>query len=384
VNSKAEMTPLLDCLAWAKARTAASKQAAATVEYRLLCSGELYLPNLIGNWRKSDGARLLLANPVQLMVASQPYDGYPQELVLQFQKRSLEVSDAEIADDLSALLTLLCRRLVTVLGKVRTVFTDPDLPPWMRDWPAPVFEASPVYWKPRPATIISGIHGSEVQFHDPAPRGFDAAWIRRFLDRLPELDSAENIVRVARLYVAAMGQVETQPEAAYQLLISATDSMAGIALKSWKPEEAELLANESDLLKALKEARVADDVANSLALVAGKKRPWNKRRFVKFLMENADWSSFGQPDDLFIVPDFLQPTIEDREKVLKRVYDHRSGASHSGQEFPASASVGSSPMIPRAAVYESLTGEKAFPPIGWFERVVRSAMLNHLKKVLDS
>src|SRR5947209_20362151 len=112
------MTPLLHCLRLAKNRADAPEQTTATVEYRLLCSGELYLPNLIGDWRKSDGARLLLRNPVQLMVASQPYDHYPQELVLQFQKPSLGVSDAEVANDLAALLTLLCRRLVTVLSKV--------------------------------------------------------------------------------------------------------------------------------------------------------------------------------------------------------------------------------------------------------------------------
>jgi hypothetical protein len=52
------------------------------VEYRLVCSGTLFPDNFMGDWSRSDVARILLCHPVELLVASRPYDNYPQELVV--------------------------------------------------------------------------------------------------------------------------------------------------------------------------------------------------------------------------------------------------------------------------------------------------------------
>jgi hypothetical protein len=52
-------------------------------EYRLLCSGNMYHRDIIGDWSKSEGrARILLAPPLLLYAASRPFDEYPLELVL--------------------------------------------------------------------------------------------------------------------------------------------------------------------------------------------------------------------------------------------------------------------------------------------------------------
>ena len=48
------------------------------VEYRLICSGMVRPAHFLGDWSHSDGARILLMLPVELMVASRPYDDYPQ------------------------------------------------------------------------------------------------------------------------------------------------------------------------------------------------------------------------------------------------------------------------------------------------------------------
>jgi hypothetical protein len=52
-------------------------------EYRLLCSGTLHR-DLVGNWTKSDAARVLSTDHFGLIVAEIPIDRYPQELALRF------------------------------------------------------------------------------------------------------------------------------------------------------------------------------------------------------------------------------------------------------------------------------------------------------------
>jgi hypothetical protein len=99
------------------------------VEYRLICSGAFYPNHILSEWSKSDSARILLHSPFELLVASRPYDDYPQELALRFFVGEINETegsfstfgfpDKEIAADLAALLTLLCRRLVTVSVKLR-------------------------------------------------------------------------------------------------------------------------------------------------------------------------------------------------------------------------------------------------------------------------
>src|SRR5712691_8607046 len=51
-------------------------------EYRLLSSGTLHHACL-GDWSKSEGARILLAEPLLLFAVSRPFDDYPLELALQ-------------------------------------------------------------------------------------------------------------------------------------------------------------------------------------------------------------------------------------------------------------------------------------------------------------
>ena len=117
------------------------------VEYRLLCSGMFYPNHFLGDWSKSDGARILLQLPIQLLVASRPYEEYPQELVLRFVSSMVHETegnvhhsfhaDPEIASDVAALLTLLCRRLVTVSGKVREQYKTVHVPAILADFPIP-------------------------------------------------------------------------------------------------------------------------------------------------------------------------------------------------------------------------------------------------------
>jgi hypothetical protein len=100
------------------------------VEYRLACSGALYNRNIkTGDWRKSDATRALLRTPFELFVASHPFDDYPQELCARLVvNRAIEsdqsftrgfLPDEDVIEDLGSLLTLLSRRLITPVGKIR-------------------------------------------------------------------------------------------------------------------------------------------------------------------------------------------------------------------------------------------------------------------------
>jgi hypothetical protein len=53
-----------------------------TSEHRLLCSGTVYR-DVVGDPYKSEGARILLDDPLLLFAVSRPLDEYPLELALE-------------------------------------------------------------------------------------------------------------------------------------------------------------------------------------------------------------------------------------------------------------------------------------------------------------
>jgi hypothetical protein len=55
---------------------------ALCADFRLLCSGTLYR-DLLGDWTKSEAARILLDRSLLLFATSRPFDDYSLELVLQ-------------------------------------------------------------------------------------------------------------------------------------------------------------------------------------------------------------------------------------------------------------------------------------------------------------
>jgi hypothetical protein len=108
------------------------------------------------HWRKSDLSRILLERPFPIFVASQPFDSYPQELCVRVTLNFVTetggspamrgsitfLPDSDVIDDLCAVLTLLSRRLVSVVAKTREKHDDVHAARWWR--PAPVGLAVPV------------------------------------------------------------------------------------------------------------------------------------------------------------------------------------------------------------------------------------------------
>lgn len=365
------------------------------VEYHLICSGTLFPDNFQGDWTKSDAARILLQAPVKLLVASRPYDDYPQELVMRFTVALVTETegacsytqhpDQEIASDIAALLTLLCHRLITVSAKVTTQYLDSNMPPIIADYPCPaVTTAKMSYWKPRPPSFIHDADDVKVESYHPAPQSFNSNKIRDILLGFPQLEVAPAVIRAVRLCALAMELIESQAEICYQLLISAVETIAGVSLANWEPEKEEKIASKNALISyAINNEKISKDKAERLVIEACKGNPWSGKKFKKFLLENMNHDEITNQDNLFIVPEFFCPKKNEIEEALEKVYQTRSGATHSGHSFPVSATIGPSVAMPLKALFNTtFNKQRPFPPIGWFERVVNSAICGFLKSHL--
>lgn len=204
-------------------------------EYRLLCSGTLYR-DLLGDWTKSEAARILLDRPLLLFAMSRPFDEYPLELVLQLTVPLIEEKeqsgigtsiffyhpDEEVALDLAALLSLLCRRLITVAGQSNQRHLDHRHVLFDRQ-PVPMPLATSmrkVFWRPHPFMIMTSLEGQRIQDYNPRPKPVDSRRLTELLLELPRLHHAVSIVASCRLYALALELIHERPDIAYQLLIS--------------------------------------------------------------------------------------------------------------------------------------------------------------------
>lgn len=228
---------------------------ALAVEYRLLCSGELYNGKVeTFDWRKGMATRLLLTSPFELTVVSQPFNNYPQELALRFKVQQVTetkgnscftfVPDDEIARDLAAILSLLCRRLITVAAKVRESHPhDRDnYPAVFRDWPAGFTDSLKLTsWQRQPSSVVYGPKGIEkIIDYNPQPAPVDPTYLKRIFVALANLEHAESIVLSARRYALALELIQSRPEFSYQLLISSIEAIANRVCSSFRPSDDEM------------------------------------------------------------------------------------------------------------------------------------------------
>ena len=368
---------------------------ALCADYRLLCSGSIYRRTM-GEWYKSEGARFLLAPPLLLYAASRPFDEYPLELVLRLTVPQVEETDGhgsaifhpdeEVATDFAALLTVLCRRLITVMGKSAERIAGYEYYEFDRI-PLPVATSMRrVYWPPYPLSVITNTNllqqkiEQRIEDNNPPPKPVDPGALTAFLLGLPKLTQAESIVASARLYASAFELIRDRPEMAYQLLISAVETIANEVLRNFQPDDVEKVEYQRPVFDLAMSLELGEETARKLALEACKNAPWARRKFRKFLMENVGGSVWEEEDDLFKWPRLeLLPRQEDFQKTLNTVYDARSKATHWGHQFPISASYSGGPRMPwrvSSAMLASATlgTGSTFPPIVWFERIVNMAI----------
>jgi hypothetical protein len=359
-----------------------------TSEYRLLCSGSLYRDGG-GDPGKSEVARILLDEPFLLLAASRPLEDYPLELALevtvpheveQVGTNRVSISfhpDEEVARDFAALLCLLCRRLITVSGKLNERHSDYSHPLFgQRPCPMPfVTTMQRVYWRAHPLAVIYSQEGREYRDYNPQPKAVDPRRLTELLIGLPHMEHAESVVASRRLYAVALELIQERPDIAYQLLISSVETMANAALKQFQPDDAAKVEHKKAVYESAMSLGLGKEAAKKLAIEACRGEYWATKKFKKFLMDNVAESVWTEQDELFhqMSKDIL-PKGQDFEKTLGKIYNARSKATHVGEPFPISASYSGGPSINARAASVLFGTDGAFPPVVWFERIVHSAL----------
>jgi hypothetical protein len=372
-----------------------SDRNAIVTEYRLLCSGELYNSRVLTfDWRKSDATRNLLSDLCPLSVVSRPFDDYPQELSLRVAAPESVIEskgissiirrpDDDIARDISALLTLFLRRLITVFAKPLITYPhdpfhriDESVCPY--DWSAPIANhAIPIAWKKKPAQIGWGMGGLESFFDpNPSPLGVDSVALLRKFGAVAQIKHKENFVRAARLYAEAMRLIGEWPDVAYQRLISSIETIASEVCSA--PSRQDIIQSKSPLVEHAERKGLAKEDAEELAVFASKDNPWTSRKFRTFIKNMCD-DTLWEEDTVFKVPSSFLPTREKFDAALKTISRTRGAALHSGHGYGASVGVGTTSGIPVEAFHESLSGGPDIPPVTWFERVVNLALNRYLE-----
>lgn len=362
------------------------------MEFRLLCSGAIYNGNVqTSDWTKSDVVRRILHKPFSLLVTSRPVDAYPQELTLHItvpqvtEKQGavtlMSYPDELIAQDLAAVLSVLLRRLVTVA--VKASVSAPPGPPLAHVHegvlPLPVINAgSQVSWPRHPLGILFQGNGAiKVEDYNPPPKGVDGGGLSSLLINLPSLPHAGAWMSAARLYAQALPLLGQAPDIAYQLLISAIETITSAALKDYAPSNSEMVQVKGGVMSLAKKFGLTEEQGTELAVAACADNYWISRKFRYFIMAMAD-DSLWQPDDLFQVRQEFLPPRERFEQVLKNIYNSRSSALHEGKEWQDTIRVGWGPMMPAKVLPLMLAGGFKVPPVVWFERVVNMALNRYL------
>ncbi len=364
-------------------------------EFRLICSGQLYAgPN---PWQNIL-SRVLLKEPFGLFVAL-PHMvdismSYPQELALRIgvqrvdeQKGSVSIQGYpiwDIAFDLAALLTLLCRRLITVAGlaSVKNDSPSPQLPPWLRELPAPLVTAMDLkHWPQQPSVYINHPTKPELNHYQPLIRKFETDRISGILKRLPSIEHAERVVLAARLYWSAMAALYERPDIAYLLVTMSVEALANQAVTK---QEAKDDAKKSVPRRVRKKwealGLTEDQVAGAWAEVAPAGSTY---KFGRFMADNVT-DQLWEADDLFCTNSFLEPLLPTKATLgdaLRTIYDQRNLFVHHGKPYPQMIGIGIGPLQSSEASADVLAGVR-FPPLVWFERAVHLALVNYIEKQL--
>ncbi|MFN7944006.1 MAG: hypothetical protein U0Z53_01420 [Blastocatellia bacterium] len=369
-------------------------------EYRLVCSGIVYNSDVkTTDWTKSSYAKVILNKPVNLIVANEHITDYPQELSLRFvtslvkeqSGENMQISfypDEDVARDLAAILSLLFRRLVIVGGKIRQVFLSPDesMPDFLHDRPIGIISSlNKTHWERHPSIIEYGPRGTERLIdYNPSPKAIQSTMAAKILSALPKMPHAVSIVQSARLYALALERMHKEVDMSYQLLVACIENIANDSMKSFRPDEAEIIATKQSVFNLALQFGLSKEQSIQIAVEATKGMNWNTKKFLNFLQDNISDELWIEEDDTFRVPERFIPPKDDFEDAIKKIYQTRGKVAHSGGEYPPSASVGLGPTLPSRQLFNAYGLKSAFPPLPWFERVVNIALRRFIERNIEA
>jgi hypothetical protein len=382
----------MDLLEYLRQRdaTGTSTRDESQVDYRLLCSGTLYRDGVKGDWTRSDVSRILVDAPFKVFVSSSRITENPQELSVRFRigRETLVAGtshfthspDHEVIEDFAAFLTAATRRLVTVIGKTRTLYLAEEHSILPTDWPNPIFKLSASHWAPRGMTALYGYQSVQLRDNDPPPAPINADRIARQLRALAMTD-AQDVLRAVRLYATALELILERPQVAYLLLVSTIETLATEYFKKWAPTEDEQVQHHAAVLKRAKKFGLSEAQARELAIAASRRERWIKRKFVRFIAERLGEEIWTE-DDLFPLRSMWHPDRAKLDKYLRMIYDSRSEVVHEGQGLPLGVTVGTSHLVDLRAFHDVIAGAlDRTPPIVWFERAVNICLRSRIEEI---
>jgi hypothetical protein len=166
---------------------------------------------------------------------------------------------------------LLFRCCITVVGKSGEGYAC---------HPHPAFEFIPMpittgvrgsYWPSHAAGLTKPtdlqIYGIPREY-DPASKAVDSGRVTTMLLKLPLLDHAEPIVASARLYALGLELIRERPELAYQILISAVETIANELLADFEPPEDDKVEHQRAVFKMARILGLKESNARRLATEA--------------------------------------------------------------------------------------------------------------------
>ena len=371
-----------------------------TVEYRLVCSGELYNGDVrTMDWQESDICRVLLTEPFRLVVASTDTRARthgPVELSLTFSCHEVSQQQGlirttfhpheELAADIAALLTVLLRRLLTVAGPLRIVHSDEGVPEGMREWPLSIVTRSlPAHWPNQGSVALYGPERITLKYYNPSPKAVPSRKTGQILAHLPQSQYAEPIILAARLYATAMEHIHGRADIAYLMLTFAVDTLAGAFLKDYEADSSRMERSYPHLKKVAEGMGLPEDRVHQLVVAACMGNPWTKVKFIRFLTEHVTDEIWQPDEEVFNLDSISLPKQADGlEKALDAVFVARNRFVHAGYPYCPSIVFGLGPTVPFRAVPALVgKGERA-PALAWFERVVNIALCRFIEKAVGA
>jgi hypothetical protein len=352
----------------------------------------------MGDPFKSDGGRIVLEQPFELLSAGRPGETYPQELALRIRVALVDRSDDqgsgisylpndEIVDGVTGLLAVYLRRAISVCGPIGT--REPEgipTPPILKEIPLPIVGRSrkaPV-WPRLPLTTITGPQG--VTYKDPNPEELAVSpnKLQSFFQKAGRHPQTQKLVDAARHYRRALELLFTQPDLAYVLFVFAADSLAQVAYPSEERSEAARLASGT--------SKAVETVAQKFGLTPEQVRELclastdlskHKSRgelFRKFMEQYGP----GHQDQsmIFNTGPYLDLfKVEDDSAGFERAYKARSGYVHTATKLRDSVLVGTESTMSIFAGFDLFIDEERAPPVMWLERVVATSFRHFVEGV---
>jgi hypothetical protein len=233
--------------------------------------------------------------------------------------------------------------------------------------------------------VITSFEGQEIWDYNPRPKPIDARRLTELLLALPKLQHAQGLVASCRLYALALELIHDRPDISYQMLISSVETLANGALRSFQPSDDAKVEHQRAVYDLAFSLELGVDTAKKLAVEACKREWCATRKFKQFLMDNVTESVWTEQDELFYrMQHEGLPKREDFERVLDKIYNARSKATHEGQPFPITASYTGGPSISTRAASMLFSSDSPFPPVVWFERIVNSALCSFWERAVPA